>query len=88
MTTNGTPQNGAPVCERCGAEAEIYVTPPLCAVHLDMSLLIAHAQKQGKSVTVGNLQHLLALAQGNGGMWTIEEADIERLLPEMIHQEV
>lgn len=76
------------VCAYCSqpatAEGYFTTTPPLCAKHLDLAIMIGFMAGRNMEINVGTVTTLLAQCRANNGQLSLEEADIPALLPAML----
>lgn len=75
------------ICKYCDAVSEPGVKPPLCALHLDLVVLIAFMQKRDEAITAEGLKARLRQARARGGRWAITEDDVDVLLSDLIGRE-
>ncbi|GIK36611.1 MAG: hypothetical protein BroJett011_04440 [Chloroflexota bacterium] len=68
-------------CQYCNAIAARYTNPPLCPVHLDLSILVEWMENHSQPLTVSEAQDLHARCIANSGDWTITAEQIAELLP-------
>lgn len=77
------PASGA-TCSRCDRPASPYTTPPLCDLHLDLVLLLAHMQKKDVPITLHNACQFLQAAVARGGEWTLTPAELPGLFNDLL----
>ena len=79
----------APTCTFCSARGLIWdghvkVDPPMCAEHLDLSVLIEYLNKVGQRVTLENVQATLERIRAVNSTWTLTVERATELLPEFL----
>ena len=70
-------------CRFCDTEAERCTTPPLCARHLDIVIIVSYLQRNDLDVSLDNALVLLNGCQADGG-WIITKAELKTMFPEFI----
>lgn len=73
-------------CRYCDALAEPCVTPPLCALHLDLVIIISTLQKCAQPVNTANALAVLRRGLANNGEWTLTEETLPELFADFIQQ--
>lgn len=67
-------------CQFCDEPAVGVTRPPLCAKHLDLSIMCEYLHDKGKPVTVEAVQQLVYICHSRNGALDLQVEDIEPML--------